>query len=353
MKEIAVIGAGVSGLTAAWALARRGFKPVVFEKSPSFSGRAASRQRGDATFDYGANFFRLDHPAIKQLVLHELPTDDLVEIPGDVWTFDGSGKLTPGDPKHNAEVKYTYRNGISQLGGLLVGSSGVEVRGQTRIARLDPRGKRWSLVDAAGNDAGEFDRVILTAPAPQCHGIIQASMMEASLKAELTSVLAECRYHRQFSFVLGYEQALARPQPFHALVSMDSRHAVAWLSFEEDKPGHLPSGQGALVVQMSPGWTDQRVDVARETLLGFVFQEVKLLLGGDFRAPDWWDSQCWTMAHPAKGVADGALEAGKAHGLFFAGDALRGRGRVSLAMETGLEAAEAVQRSMESNRDQM
>ncbi len=350
MEEIAIVGAGVAGLTAAWSLARQGFAPVVFEKSLSLSGRAASRRRGDVTFDYGANFFRLDNPVIEQLIRHELPTADLVEIPGDVWTFDASCRLTPGDPKQNAEVKYTYRNGISQLGRLLVQSSGVEVRQQICISRFEQHGKRWSLVDEEGNDAGAFDRVVLTAPAPQSLEIIQASTMEATLKAGLASALADSRYHRQFSFVLGYQQALARSQPFHALLSTDTGCAVAWLSFEEDKPGHLPKERGALVVQMSPAWTDQRIDGDRQALLESVTREVESLLGSDFRPPDWWDSQCWMMAHPAKGVDGDALKAGQAHGLYFAGDALRGRGRVPLAMQTGLAAAEAIKRSVESNQ---
>ena len=76
MEEIAIVGAGVAGLTAAWSLARQGFAPVVFEMSLSLSGRAASRRRGDVTFDYGANFFRLDNPVIEKLIRHELPTAD-------------------------------------------------------------------------------------------------------------------------------------------------------------------------------------------------------------------------------------------------------------------------------------
>ena len=350
MERIAIVGAGVAGLTAAWSLARQGLAPVVFEKSLSLLGRAASRRRGDVTFDYGANFFRLDNPVIEKLIRQELPTADLVEIPGDVWTFDVSGRLTPGNPKHNAEAKYTYRNGISQLGSLLVQSSGVEVRQQTCISRFEQHGKRWSLMDGEGNDVGTFDRVVLTAPAPQCLELIQASTMEASLKADLASALADSRYYRQFSFVLGYQQALARSQPFHALLSTDIWCAVAWLSFEEDKPGHLPKGQGALVVQMSPAWTDRRIGGDREQLMESVAREVESLLGSDFRPPDWWDSQCWMMAHPATGVDRDALQAGHAHGFYFAGDALRGRGRVPFAMETGLAAAEAIKQSMELNQ---
>ena len=203
-------------------------------------------------------------------------------------------------------------------------------------------GGRWTLWDDRGVELGRYDQVILAAPAPQCVELLQPSSMDAGLKATLTEELAKSRYHRQFSFVLGYDEALSRSRHFHALVSTDPTHPVAWLSFEEDKPGHLPEGQGAVVVQMSPEWTDPRVDVDREKLVDEVIREVGLLLGEEFKQPDWWDSQRWMLAHPASGVDGGVLKIGQTHGLFFAGDALTGKGRVPLAMASGLSTAKAL-----------
>lgn len=344
MKEIAIIGGGLAGLSAAWSLTRQGRDPVVFEKSRGLSGRAASRSRGDVRFDHGANFFKLDDPVVDELVRTKLPTEDLVEIPGDVWTFDGSGSISEGDQEQNAEPKWTYRHGISQLGKLLVAASGVEVKRQTRVARMELADGKWTLWDTDGGELGNFKQVLLAAPGPQCREIIEASVMEASVKAGLLEGLADSQFHRQYSFILGYERALDRSRPFHALVSSQRDHPVAWLSFEEDKPGHLPEGQGALVVQMSSDWTDLRLEVDREALLEEVLHEVGLLLGDEFRRPDWWDSQRWMLALPAAPADAVALRVGQGSNLFFAGDSLVGRGRVPLAMASGLEAAECMLR---------
>lgn len=346
MEDIAIVGAGMSGLAAAWSLARDGHNPVIFEKSRGVSGRAASRSHGQARFDHGANFFRLDQPAVDRLVRVGLPTDDLVEIEGDVWTFDRSGSLVPGDPNQNAEPKYTYRQGISQLGKLLVETAGLDVRRQTRAAAINQLPGGWELRDDQNHALGTFEQVILTIPSPQCRDLIEAGSMNETLQSKLLAVLGGSSFHRQFSFVLGFDEALPRRQPFHALVSTDATHPVAWLSFEEDKPGHLPAGQGALVVQMSPAWTDEHIDVDREVLLENVVSEVAGLLGEDFRQPDWWDSQRWMMAHPVTAVNVEDLAEAASHGLFFAGDGMVGRGRVPLALESGLKAAETLQESL-------
>ena len=44
-KKIAIIGAGVSGLAAAWALREHDAEITIFEKSRGLSGRTASRTR--------------------------------------------------------------------------------------------------------------------------------------------------------------------------------------------------------------------------------------------------------------------------------------------------------------------
>lgn len=351
MSDIAIIGAGVSGLTAAYELTRAGHRVVVLEKSRGFSGRAGTRRHGAVCVDHGANFFRTTDSEIAHLIHEVLPTEELVEINGEVWTFDRSGAILPGDPVQNGEPKYSYRRGINTLGKLLQAASGVEVRREVRIASLEREDEHWLLRDSGGTSHGLFDVVITTAPAPQAMQLLRASEIAEPLQTTLLDALRFSRYHAQFSFILGYNEPLSPLREFHALVNSDGAHAVSWLSFEEDKPGHVPEGSSVLVVQMSPSWTSRRVEYPPEDILPEVLENVRALLPEASHQPDWWDSQRWMLASPSSAVDLESLRTGEKENLFFAGDGLCGRGRVPLAMSSGLDSARRVMAKIETPSD--
>ena len=97
-------------------------------------------------------------------------------------------------------------------------------------------------------------------------------------------------------------------------MNTDGGHPVAWLSFEEDKPGHVPDGQSVLVVQMSPAWSASRLEYPPQRLLPKVVTEVSALLPEIDRGPDWWDSQRWMLASPKSKVDVGVLSEGEPEG---------------------------------------
>src|SRR5512137_2283747 len=54
--NIAVIGAGISGLACAHELARADARVTVFERSRGLGGRLGTRRQGNYAFDHGAQF---------------------------------------------------------------------------------------------------------------------------------------------------------------------------------------------------------------------------------------------------------------------------------------------------------
>lgn len=341
MADVAIIGAGVSGLAAAWSLSQSGTRSVVFEKSRGLSGRAATRRKNGHHYDHGANFFRLDDPVVANLLQIQLGGEGLVEIPGDVHTFDCRGKISPGDPAQNAIAKWTYHDGISTLGKQLLNASPLAtVIRETRITKIGNDGSLWWAEDQHGQRHGPWKNLLITIPPPQAAELLSNSGVQLDMAARL----ADIPYHPQFSFILGYQQPPCPTRDFHALVNTDGKHPLAWLSFEDDKPGHVTGGASVMVAQMSPAWTAGHYENPPETLIREVAEIAATLLESNLPHPDWWDSQRWRYAHPVQGRQPTieSMRMMEKQGLHFAGDGLIGKGRIPLAIQTGLEAADRI-----------
>jgi protoporphyrinogen/coproporphyrinogen III oxidase len=90
---VAVVGAGIAGLTAAHQLKRGGFRPVVFESSGGVGGRIQSFRRNDFLFDIGAFIYLGSYGDALELMRE-------VGIGDQLGRFDAYGAM-PRDGKLN------------------------------------------------------------------------------------------------------------------------------------------------------------------------------------------------------------------------------------------------------------
>lgn len=341
MPRIAIVGAGVAGLTTAYALRTLPVDVIVYEKSRGYGGRVASRSRYGNRYDHGANYFSPTSERVERLVTAHLPTDGLVDIGRSIWEFDRSHTLHR--PSSAGDPKWTYRQGISRLGKLLARFSRAEVRTETRIARLERRDDRWILWGEAGTAYSPFRAVVLTPPAPQTAHLLAETTGGGARVDRIQRTVADVAYSSQFSFVFAYDRGLSRPGDFYAVRSADPDHPLAWVSYEHDKPGHVKAGHSMIVVQTAPAWTAERVDRSPDTFVPQVKEWAEDVLVSDLRHPAWYDTQRWRYARPVSDLDGEMVSAGTEVGLVLAGDYVSGTGQVGAAIETGFEAASEVQ----------
>ena len=326
--KVAIVGAGVAGLSAGRALKKAGIQSVIYEKSRGPGGRVATRRVGPYTFDTGATSIAPRGMAIEAVMLQELDTSELIEVNKPIFTHVN---LRPhaGDPARTAVARYTYRPGNNHLAKLL--AQDLELRLNTTVDGL----KRVNgKIEVEGQT---FDRVILTPPIPQ------ASLLLWSIGE--SRPIANARYRSCISIMLGYERPLPET-PYHALIDVEQRHPLTWVSLESAKsPGRAPDGHSAVLLQMSSTYSQNHYQTDDGHLIKDVIPWVVQLLGEDFRNPVEVDTKRWKYSQPELTAVFESANRGN-RGVVLAGDGLSA-GRVERAFESGLDAAKLILEGVE------
>jgi len=338
MPTVAIVGAGVAGLGAAYALRETDAEVTVFERRESVGGRAATRRRDGCTVDVGANYCKDGDDRVARLLRGEL-SDGLVDTEGPVWTFDADGEISEG--RGDGGPKWTYREGLAALGERLRAASDATVRTGTEVAGLARDGETWRVQSSDGETL-RADAVVLTPPAPTTAELLADSdWADDGFRSSLVEAATAVPYRTVLSVALHYDD---RPDaPYYALVNVDKNHDLGWVAREECKPGHVPDGESVLVVQPSPEWSRQRYDDPDDELAAAAAERAADLLGDAARERfDWAEVVRWREALPDACADREALNRGADAGLFFAGDWVVGEGRVHAALRSGLDAGDRI-----------
>jgi predicted NAD/FAD-dependent oxidoreductase len=168
---IAIVGAGIAGLSCAQALQDARRRVVLFDKGRRPGGRLATRTVDWGPFDHGAPSFAATTPAFRDVVHRGVATGRLVADP----ELPGSWLGTPSINAWPAALAAT-----------------LDVRPSCRVAALerDHRGG-WRLLDADGAFVhdGAFDAVVVATPAEQAEALL--APWSPALAERLSSVHSE------------------------------------------------------------------------------------------------------------------------------------------------------------------
>jgi len=346
MTSIGVVGAGAAAAAATYVL--DGTVPsaevTVLEKSRGVCGRAATRRRGDVTYDYGANYVKSDDDRVVELLTETLDSDGLVDVTEPIYTFDSAGVVSKGrEPDGH---KWSYRAGLTQIAKRLLGETDATVENSTRAETLVRDGEQWRVVDTDGEEWGPFDALLLSPPAPQSAELLRDAEWESEARTALAEAAEAVPYRTIWTAVLGYEFELDRP--YYAVINPDRDHEIGWIAREECKAGHVPDGESALVVQANPEWSVERYDDDPAENVADLAGLTADVLGDERLAdPEWTDHQGWRYALPDEGVRQGAVDDVAEADLYPLGDWVAGEARVHAALRNGLDTGERVAYSLE------
>jgi renalase len=168
MFEIAVIAAGVAGLTCARKLQQAGRQVVVFDKSRGLGGRLATRRLAGTHADHGVCYLQPKGAAFGQLI-DELVNEQILRV----WTngihrLSGDGVLQP--PVKFAPC-YAAPSGATAIARYL--GQNLEIINSQAITEISPMGNGWQLSSADGQWNAE--QVVVAVPPAQALAITEGA----------------------------------------------------------------------------------------------------------------------------------------------------------------------------------
>ena len=342
--HIAIVGAGMAGITAARTLAQAGHQVMVFDKSLGVGGRMATRRSPFGGFDHGAQYFTVRDPRMA-LALQTVP-DSLTHCrpwsANAVRVLDPSGRVVeaarPGPEAHwvgvpgmSALVKH-WAQPLADADQLRLGHTAQSLQADPRKA------SRWSLhgTDADGHawHQGGFDRVVLAMPAPQVAHLLQSSPGRGAASALIAPTLgvqtAPC-----WTLMLAYPQA-SQPGLTHLgpqwNAARSTHHRIAWLARESSKPGRSSIERWTL--QASAEWSLEHLNDDAERVQ-LKLQRAFAELTGIHSAPSHAQAHLWRYAKTTHPLGQ-PYQWDSATGLGTCGDWHLGN-RVEDAFVSGLE----------------
>ena len=328
--HIAIIGAGLSGLSCARQLQGQGHSVIVYEKGRGVSGRMSTRETEFGGFDHGTQYFTADSAGFKKQVSHWKKTGLVVD-----WQ-PSLVKLSQGMAKSagRSKKRYVATPGMSALCRHL--AEGLDIRTEQRITRIEPLGPQWLLAlqsDAVPIEAtaGPFDAVLLALPAEQAAALLEVAPTLAKQAQKTRS--APC-----WALLLGFQTSL--DLGYDGAWVDGSR--LAWIVRDTSKPQHRDGERW--VAHATPAWSAKHLEDDEERITEKLLKAFHEATGSQVQPVHAWAHR-WRYAQATQPLADNCLWHQKlrigACGDWFA-NGLEGAGRVENAYLSGLALAAAI-----------
>lgn len=255
MSHIAIVGAGLSGISCAETLRTHGHRVTLFDKGRGPGGRMASRRietpLGIATFDFGAQYFTVRDERFA-FEVREWERAGLIQP----WPAAGPDALI-GVPNMNSILKHLLAR--------------QEVHFSALVKGLKREGRHWRLL-CEGHESSLFDDVVLALPAEQTAPILTLHDFDLA-QAALFARSQPC-WTGMFVF----------PEPVrHNADIIRDQGLIGWAARDNAKPGR--SGPERWVVQARPQWSVAHLEDASEIIAPHLLEALAAACNGSLPDP--------------------------------------------------------------------
>ncbi len=246
VSRIAVIGAGISGLTCARLLRDQGLRVTVLDKSGDIGGRLATRRTDEGSWNHGAPSMDARGGAFSDFL-------ENLQAAGSVR------RCAPGE----GQEALSWQGWPDMRETLRPLQTDLDVIFRAEVNRILRQGECWLAETTSGDIHGPFESLLLTLPAPQTHALLARSEIAAPWQPD-DVVMSPC-----WSLLLGFETAV----PGLHQVGPDNVLGVV-------VPGGAVSAPDAgtfaetWVVHATDAWSLAHLECSREAVIPLLLSEL-------------------------------------------------------------------------------
>jgi renalase len=343
MYDVAIIGAGLAGITCGQYLQQQGQKVVFLEKSRGLGGRMATRRLHSTIADHGAKFLEVQGIHTQELIAN-LMARGVVE------------------PWQGMKDCYITPLGMSAIAKNL--ATGLDIRLNHKVDKINPTDQGWSIFftatdldDVSGSIAAKA--LIIAIPAPQALALLLplGSLEQNPLDANYLTQLAGVEYDACITVMAGYEpefqQALDIQNSTWQAVTFPEDSSLAWMGIDSSKRSQPP--QPVVVLHSTPSFAAEHLESLDLNSLG---QELLNIasphLLPELNSPQWFQVHRWRYAQPKTFLNAPCFPAPTTSPLVCCGDWCQDRSSnnstqnltsnfIENALVSGLDAAQYIQ----------
>ncbi|MEE9347408.1 MAG: FAD-dependent oxidoreductase [Robiginitomaculum sp.] len=317
MKSIAIIGAGIAGLSAARALMGRA-DVNIFERSETLGGRLETRASGAYQFDCGAQYFTAKSKAFKDFII----------------PYIESGAVAPWRPRMLgapsllglAPDKFVGAPHMSALAGAM--SDGLNLIKDTQITELERIGRLWYLTDQRGDLWGKYDAVILAVAPKETRAILPK-------KFKQRGALKRVEMGLSLTLMLGFKGPWAGE--WDALMP-SGNGVIGWAAINSAKPGRAGKNT-SIIVQSTSEFARESIGQDKAKTISALAHQLSEIGGVDSRLAAHKSLHIWGEAKVITPAGHDCLS-DPDQGLYACGDWCI-KARVEAAFISGQAAAKA------------
>ena len=278
--DIAVVGSGIAGLSAAWWLRRAGHRTLIFERHYKPGGRMNSRRKAGLVVDHGERFILRNSPVLRELILDCGLQSELFSIEQPVFTRlpDRRFKQTPEEAVDLNRA--TFRDGLLVLPEALRRQLGGFFSIAVTAVESDPENARQFIVRTDPPlrvSETRVDGVVFATPAPEAYRI--SKPIHALLSEPFLDRLSEVEYTKCFTLCAALEEVHLK-QPCFGIENAEGCDSdIWWIAFEDLKcQGRGVKGWTSIVIHSTPASSERLWKMHDADALDLLYRQAREML---------------------------------------------------------------------------